>query len=354
MAAHIQLGRRSLFMATKQQENSRRSDVIRCEFCGEDYSVTYRHCPFCDDMAGSAAGGRTAGRGGKRVAPTNKRGGGYGGAIQPVQIIGIALSVILIIAAIYIVYTVISPLLGGGKDPAHSQSGVQSSVSQSQPDASQSQPDASASQPDVSQPDPGVSTPQVPDPSTSSGVVTPIVSATGITLDKADVTLAPNEICRLKATVTPADSDDAVVWTSSNEAAAKVAADGSVTNVHTGSGQVQVTITAKAGNVTATCVVRCRPGSTGSGESTGTGSGNPGSTGSATAISGTGVVTGTSTGLFVRKGPGSNYEAQDTAENGAELTLLEDTGTGWYKVSYTGLGGKTTTGYVSKDYIKVK
>ena len=337
-------------METKQQENNRRSDVIRCEFCGEDYSVTYRHCPFCDDMAGSA--GRTGGRGGKRVA-TNKRGGGYGGTIQPVQIIGIALSVILIIAAAYIVYTVISPLFGGGKDPVYSQSGEQSSVSTSQPGASQSQPDVSGSQPDISQPDPSGSTPQVPDPSTSSGVVTPIVSATAITLNKTDVTLAPNEIYRLQATVTPADSDDTVVWTSSNEAAAKVAQDGSVTNVHTGNGQVQVTITAKAGNVTATCVVRCKPGSTG-GNTGNTGNANTGSEGTATAISGTGVVTGTATGLFVRKGPGSNYEAQDTAENGAELTLLEDTGTGWYKVSYTGLGGKTTTGYVSKDYIKVK
>lgn len=332
-------------MATKQQENNRRSDVIRCEFCGEDYSVTYRHCPFCDDMAGSSAGGRAGGRGGKRVA-TNKRGGGYGGAIQPVQIIGIALSVILIIAAMYIVYTVISPLLSGGKDPVSSQSGVQSSVSTSQPGVSQSQPD-------VSQPDPSVSTSQVPDPSTSSGVVTPIVSATGIKLNKTDITLAANEVFRLQATVTPADSDDTVVWTSSNEAAAKVAEDGTVTNVHTGSGQVQVTITAKAGNVTATCVVRCKPGSTG-GNTGSTGNGNTGSEGTATTISGTGVVTGTSTGLFVRKGPGSNYEAQDTAENGAELTLLEDTGTGWYKVSYTGLGGRTTTGYVSKDYIKVK
>ena len=50
--------------------SGRRTDVIRCENCGEDYSVTYKRCPFCDErpVRGGIAG--------KRVA--NTRGGGYG------------------------------------------------------------------------------------------------------------------------------------------------------------------------------------------------------------------------------------------------------------------------------------
>ena len=56
-------------MASKQAP-PRRNEVIRCENCGEDYSVTYKRCPFCDERPGRA------GVSGKRVA--NTRGGGYG------------------------------------------------------------------------------------------------------------------------------------------------------------------------------------------------------------------------------------------------------------------------------------
>ena len=66
-----------------------------------------------------------------------------------------------------------------------------------------------------------------------------------------------------------------------------------------------------------------------------------------------GVVFGTSSGLWIRSGPGKTYEMQDTALNGAEVTILEQTADGWYKISYSGNGGVTKTGYVSKDYIRV-
>lgn len=345
-------------MATKQE--NRRTDVIRCEYCGEDYSVTYKRCPFCDDKAGYggySSGDRAPGRGGKRVA-TNKRGGGYGGGMQPVQIIGLALSIILIIAAIYIVFTVLSPLLGRG-EPAGSESQPESSVSQSdvnvsQSDVSVSQSGESSSQPDVSTSG-DISVPVVPDPSVSSGVITPIVTATGITLNTEDVTLKPDETHRITATLIPADCTDTVVWSSSNEAALTVAQDGTVTNVNKGASQANVTVTAQVGDIKATCIVRCKGGSTGSagGTTTGSTTGTGTTTTAPVATGTTGTVTGTSTGLLIRSGPGRSYEAQDTAPNGTSVTILEQTGDGWYKINYSGDGGRTKTGYVSKDYIKV-
>ena len=325
-------------MATKQE--NRRTDVIRCEYCGEDYSVTYKHCPFCDDRAGYGSE-RAPTRGGKRVA-TNKRGGGYGGGMEPVQIIGLVLSIILIIAAVYIVFTVLSPLFDRGESTG---SGEQSSLSASQSDVSSSAPDVSTSG--------DISIPIVPDPSGSSGVITPIVTATGITLNTKDVTLKPDETLRIVATLAPADCTDTVTWPSSNDSALTVAQDGTVTNVNKGTAQANVTVTAQVGDVKATCIVRCKGGSTGNtGSSTG---GNAGSTTTTTPVASgtTGTVTGTSTGLLIRSGPGRNYEAQDTAPNGTSLTILEQTGDGWYKVSYSGDGGRTKTGYVSKDYVKV-
>lgn len=327
-------------MATKQE--NRRSDVIRCEFCGEDYSVTYKHCPFCDDRA-IYGGERPATRGGKRVA-TNKRGGGYGGGMQPVQIVGLALSIVLIIAAIYIVFTVLSPLFSRG-EPAGSES--RSEVSTSQSDVSVSQPEVS-----TSQSAPGVSTsgdisvPVIPDISGDPTVITPIVTATGITLSTKDVTLKPNETLRIVATLAPADCTDTIVWSSDNESALTLTQDGTVVNVNTGASQANVTVTAQVGDIKATCIVRCKGGSTGTGSSSGTNS--------APVASGTtGTVTGTSTGLLIRSGPSRSYEAQDTAPNGTQVTILEQTADGWYKINYSGDGGRTKTGYVSKDYVKV-
>jgi len=335
-------------METRQ--DNRRSDVIRCEYCGEDYSVTYRRCPFCDDRA-SYGSDRAPTKGGKRVA-TNKRGGGYGGGMQPVQIIGLVLSVILIIAAVYIVFTVLSPLFGGGTsgdDPE------QSSVGMSQSGASSSAPQVSGSGQDVSTSG-DISAPVVPDPSDSSGVITPVIAATGITLDKKDVTLQPDEKLQLVATLTPADSTDTVKWSSSNEEILTVAQDGTVVNVNKGSAQVTVTVMAQVGELKAACLVRCKGGSTGTGASTGTGTStgsDPGTTSTPVTAGTTGTVTGTSTGLLIRSGPGRNYDAQDTATNGTVVTILEQTADGWYKINYSGDGGKTKTGYASKDYIQV-
>ena len=77
---------------TSQNSSSRRSDVIRCERCGEDYSVTYKRCPFCDERP--SRGGVT----GRRVAD-------HGGPVNPIQVITLVISLVVIIAALFIVFT---------------------------------------------------------------------------------------------------------------------------------------------------------------------------------------------------------------------------------------------------------
>ena len=299
-------------MATKR-EPIRRNDVIRCEYCGEDYSVTYKRCPFCDgrparassSRSGGSGGERRSSGGGKRLA-TNKRGGGYGGRPDPAHIIAFALSIILIIAALYIVITVVSPLFTGGgggdnsSDVSHSQS--QGGVN------SQTDPDGS----DVTPP-----------------------AVTGLTLNTSETSLNAGATYQLTATLTPDGTGATVTWASSDESVATVSDSGLVTNVNSGTSAATVTITATAGDVSATCQVQC--------------------SGSGTAAAGsTGVVTGTTTGLLIRSGPGREYEALATATNGATVTILEDTGTGWYHISYQTGGGNSATGYVSKDYITVR
>jgi len=77
------------------------------------------------------------------------------------------------------------------------------------------------------------------------------VAVTGITLDKATAEVTEGESLTLVATVAPDNATDkTVVWTSSDETVATVK-DGVVTTLKAG----EATITAKAGEQTATCVV---------------------------------------------------------------------------------------------------
>ena len=84
-------------------------------------------------------------------------------------------------------------------------------------------------------------------------VVEPIVAVTGVTLDKATLTLTVPETATLIATVSPETATDkSVTWASDNEAVATVA-DGVVAAV--AEGTATITVTTVDGNFTATCVV---------------------------------------------------------------------------------------------------
>ena len=77
------------------------------------------------------------------------------------------------------------------------------------------------------------------------------VPATSVTLSQAEATVSAGSKVTLSATVAPTDTTDAVVWSSSDDSIATVDATGKVTGVHYGT----ATITATAGDVSATCEV---------------------------------------------------------------------------------------------------
>ncbi len=79
----------------------------------------------------------------------------------------------------------------------------------------------------------------------------PVIDVTSVTLDQTSVSIGVGETVTLTATVSPSDATDpSVTWKSSNSAVASVK-DGVVTGVAHGS----VTITATAGDYSATCEV---------------------------------------------------------------------------------------------------
>ncbi|MDE7421762.1 MAG: Ig-like domain-containing protein [Muribaculaceae bacterium] len=87
-------------------------------------------------------------------------------------------------------------------------------------------------------------------------ITDPVVAVESVTLDKTESTLEVGKTVTLTATVAPADATDkTVTWTSSDDAVATVK-DGVVTAVAEGT----AIITAKAGEMTATCTITVKAG----------------------------------------------------------------------------------------------
>lgn len=142
---------------------------------------------------------------------------------------------------------------GSGSDSSSSQSNGGVSSSQTE---DQSEPDAST--PDTSLPDGSTSQQPAPDGSTSQetsgdAVTDEPQAEASLSLDTNDFTLfSAGSSHTLKATVQP--SGQKVTFTSGNEEVATVDQNGKVTAVTPGTAKITVT----AGDLTATCIVRCR------------------------------------------------------------------------------------------------
>ena len=95
-------------------------------------------------------------------------------------------------------------------------------------------------------------TPNSDDGVPTSWMAQKIVAVTGIKLDKTELALSVGSAGQLKATVEPTDATEkTITWTSDKPSIATVDANGNVTGVAAGT----ATITAQAGDKTATCVV---------------------------------------------------------------------------------------------------
>ena len=142
---------------------------------------------------------------------------------------------------------------GSGSDSSSSQSNGGVSSSQTE---DQSEPDAST--PDTSLPDGSTSQQPAPDGSTSQeapgdAVTDEPQAEASLSLDTNDFTLfSAGSSHILKATVQP--SGQKVTFASGNEKVATVDQNGKVTAVAPGTAKITVT----AGDLTATCIVRCR------------------------------------------------------------------------------------------------
>ena len=238
-------------MATRRSTGTR-PEVVRCPYCGEDYSVTYKRCPFCDGKPApessfeddpSAEGRRS---GGKRLV-SNTRGGGYGGGgWGPLRIVGTVVSLGLIVAAVWIVVSVVSPLVNRGSSLNSNQPSSPPVTSSSA--APTGSPDSSASP----APTGGVEPTRSPEP---SGTIPASQTATSFTLNRKDFTLSQaGDVWNLGPAFLPAGSTGTLTWSSSKPEVATVSDSGIVTAVAPGVATITATM---AGGYTQECIVRC-------------------------------------------------------------------------------------------------
>ena len=238
-------------MATRRSTGTR-PEVVRCPYCGEDYSVTYKRCPFCDGKPAPEssfeddppAEGRRSG--GKRLV-SNTRGGGYGGGgWGPLRIVGTVVSLGLIVAAVWIVVSVVSPLVNRGSSLNSDQPSSPPVTSSSA--APTGSPDSSASP----APTGGMEPTRSPEP---SGTIPASQTATSFTLNRKDFTLSQaGEVWNLGPAFLPAGSTGTLTWSSSKPEVATVSDSGIVTAVAPGVATITATM---AGGYTQECIVRC-------------------------------------------------------------------------------------------------
>lgn len=363
--------------------------LIHCDACGEDYSATYRRCPFCgerndprrtaprssapvpppmrssgtDDLGdGYVFDGQDAfddepeedylsarPKGGKRLAPKQQGAHFDSPPINWPRLITFLCSLIIIVAALIIVFTVIYPQLHGSKDPNTGPSQPVSPPSQSQGI------DVPPSSDVVPPTDPVTQSSQPVEPPPPVGP-----TLTGLTLNSTDFTLWVGESFQVTATAIPADWSGQITWSSSNPEWISVSETGMVTNVNTSGAFHNVYVTATADGVSAQCVVRARANKKGA-DTPPPQSDPPATsqppvvtqppTGGSVMVGARGTIVGADGGLRVRSGPGTSYDIVASLLNGNTITVVSAAEGGWYQISFAGSGGAVINGYILGQYI---
>ena len=389
-------------MAYKPSPNS----LIHCTECGEDYSATYKRCPFCGARNAPPAApvskrsrdpeerepevqpgpgeqrepSRRAApadpddtyvfdgqdlfdgkdeddyapvrpKGGKRLAEKSSSNPFASVDINWPRVITFVCSLIIIVAAMVIMFAVIRPQIWGNKGNPTADNSQSPSSAVTDPGTTDTDPGTTATDPGTVTTDPVTGpTPDVP-PVDPGGLVN--ISFGGATDN--DFTLQPGGSHTITLIFDPVDWSGTVTWTSTDTRYATVDANGKVTNVNTTNQLRSVTITASAEGISLESTVYCRgvatteppvtqpPASDPPVTQPPSGSGN-------VTVGRQGTVVNAAGGLNVRSGPGTSYSRIGSLFNGTTVTVLEDAGNGWYKISYAGTNGPAE-GYIMGTYI---
>lgn len=211
-----------------------------CPKCGEEYSDTYRTCPFCEEEEAIRKGRPLRRRGGRRVEKRQRGGSGGAGGVM------MLLTGVIILGVLGYVFfgDQIAAALG-----IRTEAGIEDQVEQGEPapvtaDPGEA-PDGEDAPPEETTPA-GAGTPDGEGGSAGDSPDTPAEPAAPLALSQTSITIAAGETARLTAS----GGSGTVIWTTSNENIATVE-DGAVTGKAGGT----ATITAASGDETVSCAV---------------------------------------------------------------------------------------------------
>ena len=313
----------------------------RCPVCGEKFSDTYKNCPFCEEEAALREGDKLR-RGGKRAAH-----GRQYSLITPTLIV-----LILIMAGLLVYLLYGDKIAGKLKGGEQSQTPVTEDVTPVKPGqegtgegegAGEENPDGTM--PEGTEGQPGTATMPA---ATQSDYEKAASLPDGLTLSTTDFTL---KSVGETHTIQVSGGSGSYTWISEDAGIASVDGSGKVTAVSKGTVNVLVT----DGSKKAVCIVRCNVTGSAAATTTTPSSGNSGATttsGSGSLKAGSAVVVNGGNGVRVRPDPSTEHEALATVPNGASVQIVESAGNGWYKITFSGVGGVDTTGYMKGEFLE--
>lgn len=301
----------------------------RCPVCGEKYSDTYKNCPFCEEEAALRGGGKVR-RGGRRTAGKQK-----------VNLLTPTLIILILIMAALLIYLLFGDRFQ--KEPDKQDTPPVEEVQPQQPEVEapiDTEPEGSGmpEDPEGTEQDPGTTTAPA-----ASKYETASKLPDGLTLSTTDFTLkAAGET----HTIQVSGGSGSYTWLSEDDGVASVDQNGKVTAISRGTINVLVT----DGSKKAVCIVRCSfSGTLTTTPGTGTGTGTAAS---GTLHTGSAVVINGGNGVNVRSDPSTDHAPLATVPNGASVQIIGSAGDGWYKITFSGVGGVETAGYMKGDFLK--
>ena len=301
----------------------------RCPVCGEKYSDTYKNCPFCEEEAALRGGGKVR-RGGRRTAGKQK-----------VNLLTPTLIILILIMAALLIYLLFGDRFQ--KEPDKQDTPPVEEVQPQQPEVEApigTDPEGSGmpEDPEGTEQDPGTTTAPA-----ASKYETASKLPDGLTLSTTDFTMkAAGET----HTIQVSGGSGSYTWLSEDDGVASVDQNGKVTAISRGTINVLVT----DGSKKAVCIVRCSfSGTLTTTPGTGTGTGTAAS---GTLHTGSAVVINGGNGVNVRSDPSTDHAPLATVPNGASVQIIGSAGDGWYKITFSGVGGVETAGYMKGDFLK--
>ena len=280
----------------------------RCPDCGEKYSDSYKYCPFCEEEEILKEG---KGRGSRRARQSK----GFS-VLTPVLI------VLIIVMAGLLMF-----LLKSDKQPTEPvtpQPGVETPDNTANPGSTE-EPDHTT--------DPGV----IPDePDTE-----PVDPDTNTNNSNTNTNTSTNTgTVGGEATIV----DEVQVIKSAGDGWYEITFSGP--GGRDTSGYVKGDfLSTTAGSSTTTTTTT--PSTTTNTTTSGSGTSAPGGS----LKTGSAKVTNAAGGVNVRPGPSASGTPVASLKNGDEVQVIKSAGDGWYEITFTGSGGKDTSGYMKGDYL---